>query len=111
MKCPNCEKGELKKKKIREEMYGIYLGDFPAEVCLKCGESFVDSTTMKKIEKKAKEKGVWGLGMKTKIAKAGNSIVIRIPKKIVDFLKLKKGEEAFIHPGGDSKLIIESKID
>ena len=108
MKCPVCGKGILKKKKVKESMFGVYLGSFPAEVCSRCGESFTDVKTTKRIEAAAKKKGVWGLGMKTKIMKAGNSLAVRIPKKIADYLKLRQGEEAFVHPE-DHKLVIEAK--
>ena len=106
MKCPICEKGELKKGKIKEYMFGHYLGEFPAQLCTKCNESFTDSETTRKIEEIAKKKGIFGLGKKTKITKTGNSLAIRIPKRIVDFLKLKDGEETYIHPEGN-KLVIE----
>jgi len=108
MKCPICEKGALKKGKIREAMFGVDLGEFPAEVCIKCGESFTDEETTRKIEEAAKKKGIWGLGMKTKIMKSGNSLAVRIPKKIADRLNLKQGTEAFIHPQ-DNKLIVEAQ--
>jgi len=108
MKCPICLKGDLERRKIREVMFGVYLGEFPAEVCSYCGESFTDDKTTRKIEDAAKQKGIWGLGMKTKIMKAGNSLAVRIPKKIAHYLKLKQGEEAFIHPQ-DHKLVIEAK--
>lgn len=90
-------------------MFGIYLGKFPAEICTKCGESFTDSATTKKIEDAAKKKGIWGLSAITKITKTGNSLAVRIPKKIVDYLKLKDGKEAYIHPE-DHKLVIEAKL-
>jgi YgiT-type zinc finger domain-containing protein len=109
MKCPICEKGSLKKDRIKEYMFGIFLGEFPAEVCTSCGESFTDSETTKKIEEVAKKKGIWGLGATTKITKTGNSLAVRIPKKIADYLKLKDGKETYIHPEKD-KLIIESKL-
>ncbi|MBS3151552.1 AbrB/MazE/SpoVT family DNA-binding domain-containing protein [Candidatus Woesearchaeota archaeon] len=108
MKCPTCEKGILKKGIIEEKMFGVYLGKFPAEVCTKCEESFTDAETTRKIEEAAKKKGIWGLGIKTRITKTGNSLAIRIPKKIAKFLSLKEGEEAYIHPD-QNKLIIESK--
>ena len=106
MKCPLC-KGKLEKKTIKEYMFGVYLGEFPAEVCDACNESFIDSENMKKIEKIAKQKGIWGLEMKTKIARTGNSLAVRIPKKIVDFLNLKEGEPAYIHPE-DNKIVVET---
>lgn len=107
MRCPICNKGELKKGKIKEYMFGVYLGEFPAEICTKCHESFTDSKTTRKIEEAAKKKGVWDLGKKTKITRTGNSLAVRIPKKIAEHLKLTEGKEAYIHPE-DNKLIIES---
>ena len=71
MKCPVCEKGTLKNGKIKEEMFGVYLGEYPAEICSKCGESFTDEKTTRAIEDAAKKKGIWGLGKKTKITKTG----------------------------------------
>lgn len=108
MKCPICEKGILNRGKIKEYMFGIYLGEFQADICSKCSESFTDSDTTKRIEESAKEKGIWDLGAKTKITKTGNSLAIRIPKKLADYLKLKNGKEAFIHPE-NHKLIIETE--
>lgn len=108
MKCPICEKGILKKEKIKEEMFGVFLGEFPADVCDNCRESFTDSETTKKIEEIAKKKGIWGLGVKTKIIKTGNSLAVRIPKKIADFLKLSEGKEAYIHPDS-TRLMIEAR--
>ncbi|MFH1592290.1 MAG: AbrB/MazE/SpoVT family DNA-binding domain-containing protein [Candidatus Woesearchaeota archaeon] len=107
-RCPICENGTLKKGKVKEYMFGVYLGEFPAEICTKCKETFTDSDTTKKIEEIAKKKGLWGLSATTKITKTGNSLAVRIPKKIADYLNLKDGEEAHIHPE-DHKLIIESK--
>jgi|SRR3989338_2623089 len=106
MKCPVCEEGELRKGKIKESMFGVYLGEFPAEICSKCNESFTDSETTRRIEEAARSKGIWGIGKKTKITRTGNSLAVRIPKQLVDYLKLKDGEEAFVHPEGN-KLIID----
>jgi len=108
MKCPVCEESELKKGKIKEYMFGVYLGEFSEYICRKCGESFTDLNTTKKIEEIAKRKGIWGLGNSTKITKTGNSLAVRIPKKIVDYLKLKNGEEVYVHPE-HKKLIMERK--
>src|SRR3989339_679986 len=107
MKCPVCAKGDIKTGKIKEEMFGVYLGEFPAEICSKCNESFTDEKTTIAIEESAKRIGVWGLGKKTKITKTGNSLAVRIPKEIVNFLKLKEGNEAYIHPEKD-RIVIES---
>ena len=53
MKCSMCEKGELKKGKVKEYMFGKQLGEFPALVCFSCGESFTDCKTTKNILKAA----------------------------------------------------------
>lgn len=107
MKCPICTKGTLKKGTIKESMFGIYLGEFPAEICTNCGESFTSQETTRLIEEEAKKKGIWGLGKKIKITKTGNSLAVRIPKEIAQYLKLKEGTDAYIHPEKD-KLVIES---
>jgi len=104
--CPICE-GKLKKGKINEIMFGVNLGYYNALICNKCGESFTDSKTTEKIQNAAKAKGIWGLGLKTKITKTGNSLAVRIPKKMVDYLKLKNGKEVYIHPDGNN-LVIEA---
>ena len=108
MKCPICEKGILKKQKIKEHMFGVYLGEFSADVCNKCGESFTDSNTTKEIQEVAKKKGIWGLSAVTKITKTGNSLAVRIPKKIVDYLRLADNEEVYVHPEQD-KFVVETK--
>ena len=105
--CPICEKGELRKGKIKEHMFGVYLGEFPADICNKCNESFTDSETTIKIEEAARKNGIWGIGKKTKITRTGNSLAVRIPKEIVRYLKLEEGKEAYIHPDG-KKLVIET---
>lgn len=108
MKCPVCEKGKLTKGKAREVLFGVDLGEFPSLICNKCQESFTDEAATRLIEEAAKKKGVWGLGRTTKIAKAGNSIVVRVPKQIAAFLNMKVWQEAFVHPDKD-RLVIESR--
>ena len=106
-KCPVCGKGQLHRGKVREEMFGVDLGEYPAEVCDSCGESFVDQDAMKKIEARAKEAGLWGLAKKVSIAKSGNSLVVRIPAELARFLRLKGGEEALVRPEGREKIVVE----
>ena len=102
-----CEKGNLKEGFIEEEMFGMSLGKFKAEICDKCNESFIDGNAMKQIEKKAKELGIWGLAEKLKIVKTGNSLAIRIPAKIAHFLKINEGSEVVMYPEGKSKVVFE----
>lgn len=46
----------------------------------------------------AKRKGVWGLNVKTKVGRSGNSLELRLSKKLAEFLKLRKGKEVDIEP-------------
>ena len=107
-KCPICGKGALVRRKVDETMFGVTLGRFPAWVCGTCGESFTDESTTRSIIGRAKQKGIWGLGKKVKVVRSGNSLVVRIPREIVDFIGLEKGQELFIHPEGKSKVAIET---
>lgn len=105
--CPTCGKGKLHRGRIREEMFGVDLGEYPAEICDSCGESFVDEAAIKKMEARAKEMGIWGLAKKVSIAKSGNSLVVRIPAELARFLKLKGGEDALVRPEGREKIVVE----
>lgn len=105
-KCPFCEQGTLKKSIIEEEMFGVSLGQFPAQVCSQCQESFTDEATTREIEEVAKMKGIWGLEKKTSISRSGNSLAVRIPKSLVNYLHVREGEAVYLHPEG-RKLVIE----
>ena len=105
-KCYICEKGNLAKKKVDYKLYGVSIGEFDAEVCDKCSETFFEEEVSKKMTEIAKRKGLWGLQTKTKIGQSGTTLDIRLPKKIIDFLNLKKGKEVEVYPEGKDKLII-----
>lgn len=106
IKCEECG-GRIIKKNINYNYLGEYVGKFPAEVCTKCGEIVFDEDISDKIETIVKEKGLYGLGATTKVGIAGSSFVIRITKKLADFLGLKKGEEVHIHPESRGRVIVE----
>ena len=106
MSCPICN-GKLKKVKADYEYYDIYIGKFDAEKCLECGEIFFTENASDKIDRIAKEKGLWGLERRSKISYSGNSLIVRIPKDIAEFLDLKNGKEIQIHPEGKKKLVVE----
>jgi len=106
MKCLNCGSSKVKKKRVDFKVYGISLGKFEAEVCSKCGEEITNEATFDKIEKVAKERGLWGLEARSKIGIAGDGLVIRVNKKIADFMDLKKGEEITLIPENKNKLNI-----
>ncbi|MBI4447926.1 hypothetical protein HY643_03015 [Candidatus Woesearchaeota archaeon] len=68
MKCYTCEKGNLKRIKSEFKLYGLILGKFNSEVCDKCGQTFFGENASNAIDKVAKQKGLWGLDAKTKVA-------------------------------------------
>lgn len=105
-KCYICEKGNLSKKKMGYKLYGVSLGEFEAEVCDSCGEIFYSEEESRKMTAAAKAKGLWGLAAKTKIGQAGTTLDVRLPKRIIDFMKLRKGEEVTVHPEGRNRIII-----
>lgn len=106
-KCYICEQGKLQLKKVPYLVYGEQVGIFEAEVCTECGEVFFDEETSRKITQATKAKGLFGLGAQTKIGQAGSTLDVRFPKKIIDFMELKKGEEVTIYPEGKRRLIME----
>ncbi len=105
--CPLCEKGILKKKIVPYTVYGFKLGDFPAEACSSCGEPWFREEIAKRIEVEEKKRGLFGLAQKSRISYAGNSLIIRIPAALAQFLHIKREEEIIIHPEGERKIGIE----
>jgi hypothetical protein len=84
-------------------VFGVYV----AEVCPSCGEVFWNVRDVGRMEIKAKRIGIWSLEQKTRVATVGNSLAVRIPKRLANFLGLKRGVEVLIHPMGKDKLTIE----
>lgn len=106
MQCYKCEKASFVKKKVDFVQLGISLGKFDALVCPVCGETVFEGSVSKQIETKAKEAGIWGLARKTHIGTSGSSLDVKVPKVIVEALKLKKGQEVIIEPIERNKLEI-----
>ncbi len=97
MKCLKC-KEEMKEKLVEHKEFGVSLGRFPAMVCPKCNEKFYDSKAVDKIQAASKKAGLFGRVSRVKAAKIGNSIAIRVPKEIAEFVHLKPGAEVILHP-------------
>ncbi len=106
MKCPICE-GEMERKKAPYAVGGIELGTFEADACSGCGEVFFTEASSDAIDRIAKERGLWGLEKKGKLGYSGNSLIVRIPKKVVEFMKLERGKEILIKPEDKKRLVIE----
>lgn len=96
----------MKVKNVAYSLYGIKIGNFKAKVCDNCNETYFSEETSKKITEMVKNKGLWGLQAKTTVGKVGTTLDIRLPKKLIEFLKLKKGEEVTIYPESKNKLVI-----
>ena len=64
-------------------------------------------TSSDAIDAKAKELGLWGIGQIGRLGYSGNSIIVRVPKKIAEFLKFKEGKNVFIRPEGRNRLVVE----
>ncbi len=108
MKCIVCDHKVKEGKIVEYEEFGISLGKFEAMVCPHCGETYFDSGIVKKIQKRSKELGLFGLAAKkTKVAQIGNSLAIRIPKEIAEFTNLKKEREVRIIPKGKKEITFE----
>ena len=105
--CPICDKGDLKKGKFEEKMFGISLGQYDAEVCDKGGETFFSTEAMEQMEARAKELGIWGLAKNLKVVKSGNSLSVRIPAKVAKFLNIKEGENVVLYPDGKNRFVVE----
>ena len=102
-----CGKGTLKPATVHEEMFGVELGSYPGEHCSNCGETFLTSHSMDAVEERARELGIWGLASKVKVARSGNSLVVRIPAPLARYLRLKKGQEVMVSPEKENRLVLE----
>ncbi len=62
---------------------------------------------MDRVESKAKEAGIWELASKVKIARSGNSLVIRIPSPLARYLDMRSGQEVIVSPERKHRLDLE----
>ncbi len=106
-KCSVCGNGTLRPKRVHEELFGIDLGTYQGMVCDNCEECFLDGRTMDRMESRAKELGLWGLASRVRIARSGNSPVIRVPASLAKYLNMKKGQEVFLSPEKKRRLGLE----
>lgn len=105
-KCPECG-GRIVKKRLDFFLFGENLGKFDTMVCQKCKEKFYDEEASDEMEIVAKKRGLWGLESQTKLSEVGNSLAIRLNKKLIDFFKFKKGREVIIYPENKERLVVE----
>jgi len=99
--------GRLKRGFTEVEFFGIDFGLRRADVCTKCGSEYLSQEVMEEVESEVKRRGLFGLERRGRVAKSGNSLIIRIPKEIADSLKIKRDQPIVIYPTEPKKLIIE----
>lgn len=97
----------MRKGLTEVEFFGIDFGMREAAVCARCGAEYLPQEVMEDIEKEVKMKGLFGLERRGRVAKSGNSLVIRIPKDIAKTLKIKRDLPIVIYPSEPRKLVIE----
>ena len=104
--CPCGSIIEWKKEKV--EIEGVECGILDVEYCSTCGEEYFPEETMEIVERKLKQKGLWGVQRKeATLWKSGGSVLLRIPKDIADRMHLKPDEKVTIYSEGKKKLIID----
>ncbi|MDO8656143.1 MAG: hypothetical protein Q7K45_02815 [Nanoarchaeota archaeon] len=106
MRCTNCNMGNYERKKIPYVFLGEKIGNFDALLCNHCGETLFESAASDKIEIEVKKRGLWGLRARSKVAKVGNALDVRIPKSLAQFLSLEKGSEVILEPLDRNRLQI-----
>jgi len=106
MGCPVCG-GRLRRTRAEYSYNDISLGAFEADVCQRCGEAFFTQEASDEIDRLAKERGVWGLEVKSKVSYSGNSLMVRIPKEVAEFMGLERGDGVRIRPEGKRRLVVE----
>ena len=100
--------GHIKWRKEKVIQDGIDCGIIEVEVCEKCSEVYLPEESMRIVEKKLKEAGLWGTERKqVKLWKSGNSVTIRLPTSLTKELHLNSIKTATIHQEGKNKLAIE----
>lgn len=104
--CPMC-KGNMARKNAPFSYAGVEFGEFDSEVCKKCGEVFFMEDASDKIDAKAKELGLWGIGKRTTVNLSGQSLIIRIPKDIAQLYKIQRDSKVLIFPEGKNRICIE----
>jgi flavin-dependent dehydrogenase len=99
--------GRLKKSVTEVEFFGIDFGMKEAEVCAECGSEYLSQELMEEVESEVKKRGLFGLERRGRVAKSGNSLVIRIPQEIAKSLRIKRDLPVVIYPSEPKKLVIE----
>lgn len=99
--------GRLKKSVTEVEFFGIDFGSREAEICVKCGSEYLSQETMQEVEAEVRRRRLFGLERRGRVAKSGNSLIIRIPQEVVKSLKIKRDQPVTIYPSETDKIVVE----
>lgn len=100
--------GKLREKKDRIVQQGVDCGVLKVSYCEKCGEEYLPEQSMRVVENKLKEAGLWGVERKeVKFWKSGNSVTIRLPTEFAKKLGLSSVKKGHVYQEGSQKLAIE----
>lgn len=90
MKCPICQKGEMKKIKeiIKQDKI-----EFEAFKCSICNEELMNMKQLKSLANKYRQ---LRKAKEITFAKWGNSIAVRIPNEIVEEYKITSGKQGIL---------------
>ena len=103
MKCPICQKGEMKKRKDVIEQDGV---EFEAFQCPKCGEEIM---TMRQLKVLASKYQKLRHAKDITFAKWGNSIAVRIPSDIAEECNISIGKHGTLTKEKDGIKIIPTQ--
>ena len=99
--------GTLKTSQCTVEFFGIDFGVRNCEVCTTCNAEYLDDQTLQEIELEVKKKKLFGLERKVTITKSGNSLVMRWPPEIAQFLNVHYKDTLRIFPLSKKKVEVE----
>ena len=94
------------KEKVVED--GVDCGVLDVEICEKCGEEYLPDWSMKIVEDKLQEAGLWGVGREEiKFWKTGNTVTLRFPTKFAKLVGLDKVSKGYAYKERDNKIVID----
>jgi len=100
--------GKIKWTKEKVIQSGVDCGVLDVEVCDKCGNMYLPDDSMRIVEQKLKEKGLWGMERgEVKFWKSGNSVIVRFPTEMTHELCLDHVKKGYVYQEAENKLTIE----
>lgn len=101
----------LEKIKTEMELFGgdVMVKNVDAFYCPRCKEEVMDSGQIQAAKEKVRQivPNIEAFSIRKKIAKVGNSLSVPLSKEIVEFLRLRQGEEVKITVRDRKRLIMD----